>query len=61
MAQAQSVVKHVGCPVQRRFRADDWMNEEAGSEGMSIRKLVMDFDTTQSMAAGMTGPKNSSA
>lgn len=57
MAQAKRAGKHIGRPARRQFHG-----EEIGrmkllrSQGMSIRKLAVDFDTTQWMAAKLTDP-----
>jgi DNA invertase Pin-like site-specific DNA recombinase len=56
MAQARRSGKHVGRPARRRFQADEIERMRLlRSQGMSIRKLAMDFDTTQWMAARLTG------
>ena len=58
MAQARRSGKHVGRPARRKFHADEIGRMRLlRSQGMSIRKLAMDFDTTQRMAARLTGPK----
>src|ERR1700732_4839099 len=55
MAQARRSGKHVGRPARRTFHADEIGRMRLlRSQGMSIRKLAMDFDTTQWMAARLT-------
>ena len=58
MAQAKRSGKHVGRPARRKFHADDIGRMRLlRSQGVSIRKLAMDFDTTQWMAARLTEPE----
>jgi DNA invertase Pin-like site-specific DNA recombinase len=58
MAQARRSGKHVGRPARRELHADEIGRMRLlRSQGMSIRKLAMDFDTTQWMAARLTRPE----
>src|SRR3984893_15642037 len=58
MAQARRSGKHVGRPARRTFHTDEIGRMRLlRSQGMSIRKLAMDFDTTQWMAARLAGPE----
>src|SRR6202035_123221 len=58
MAQARRSGKHVGRPALRTFHvADIERMKFLRSQGMSIRKLAIDFDTTQWMAARLTRPE----
>jgi len=58
MAQARRSGKHVGRPARRKFHATEVERMRLlRSGGMSIRKLAADFDTTQWMAARLTGPE----
>jgi DNA invertase Pin-like site-specific DNA recombinase len=58
MAQAKRSGKQIGRPARRKFHADEIGRMRLlRSQGMSIRKLAMDFDTTQWMAARLTGPE----
>src|ERR1700681_3244610 len=58
MAQARRSGKHVGRPARRKLHADEIGRMRVlRSEGMSIRKLAIDFDTTQWMAARLTRPE----
>ena len=51
MAQARRSGKHIGRPAPRKFHADEIGRMRLlRSQGMSIRKLALDFDTTQWMA-----------
>jgi DNA invertase Pin-like site-specific DNA recombinase len=58
MAQAKRAGKHIGRPARRKFHV-----EEIGrmrllrSQGVSVRKLATDFETTQWMAARLTDPE----
>ena len=57
MAQARRSGKHVGRPARRKLHAEEiWRIRLLRSQGMSIRRLAIDFDTTQWMAARLTGP-----
>jgi DNA invertase Pin-like site-specific DNA recombinase len=56
MAQARRSGKHIGRPARRKFDADEIGKMKLlRAQGMSIRKLAMDFETTQWMAARLTG------
>jgi DNA invertase Pin-like site-specific DNA recombinase len=56
MAQAKRSGKQIGRPARRKFYADEIGRMRLlRSQGMSIRKLAADFDTTQWMAARLTG------
>ena len=56
MAQAKRSGKHIGRPARRNFYADEIGRMKLlRSQGISIRKLAIDFDTTQWMAARLTG------
>ena len=58
MALARRSGKHVGRPARRKLHADEIGRMRLlRSEGMSIRKLALDFDTTQWMVARLTGPE----
>jgi DNA invertase Pin-like site-specific DNA recombinase len=58
MAQARRAGKHLGRPARRKLHADEIGRMRLlRSQGMSIRKLAMDFDTTQWMAARLTRPQ----
>jgi len=51
MAQARRSGKHIERPAPRKFHADEIGRMRLlRSQGMSIRKLALDFDTTQWMA-----------
>jgi DNA invertase Pin-like site-specific DNA recombinase len=55
MAQARRTGKHVGRPALRRFHvADIERIRRLRSEGVSVRKLAKDFETTQWMVARVT-------
>jgi len=55
MAQAKRSGKHVGRPAVRRFLPNEIEKmKELRSQGTSIRKLAIDFGTTQWMAARVT-------
>jgi DNA invertase Pin-like site-specific DNA recombinase len=54
MAQARRAGKHIGRPARRSFNADEIGRMRLlRSQGISIRKLAIDFATTQWMAARM--------
>ena len=56
MAQAKRAGKHIGRPARRKLDADDICRVRLlRSQGLSIRKLAMEFDTTQWMAGRLTG------
>jgi len=56
MAQARRSGKHIGRPARRKFHADEIGRMRVlRCQGVSIRKLAIDFDTTQWMAARLTG------
>jgi DNA invertase Pin-like site-specific DNA recombinase len=56
MAQAKRAGKHIVRPARRKFDADDICRMRLlRSQGLSIRKLAMEFDTTQWMAGRLTG------
>jgi len=60
MAQAKRSGKHVGRPAVRRFLPNKIEKmRELRSQGTSVRKLAMDFGTTQWMAARVTGAATS--
>jgi DNA invertase Pin-like site-specific DNA recombinase len=56
MAQARRTGKHVGRPARRKFHAVDIERMKAlRAKGTSVRKLAADFQTTQWMAARLSG------
>jgi len=58
MAQARRSGKHIGRPARRKLHPDEIGRMRVlRSKGMNIRKLALDFDTTQWMAARLTGPE----
>src|SRR6266851_10329259 len=58
MAQARRSGRHIGRPALRRLHPDEIGRMRVlRSKGMNIRKLALDFDTTQWMAARLTGPE----
>jgi DNA invertase Pin-like site-specific DNA recombinase len=62
MAQARRSGKHIGRPARRKFHAEEIRRMRLlRSQGMSIRKLAIDFETTQWTAARLTGPEVGSA
>jgi DNA invertase Pin-like site-specific DNA recombinase len=57
MAQARRTGKHLGRPALRKFHVTDIQRmRQLRSEGISIRKLAQDFETTQWMVAKITNP-----
>jgi DNA invertase Pin-like site-specific DNA recombinase len=55
MAQARRSGKHVGRPARRRFHTTEIEEMKLlRSQGASVRKLAMDFGTSQWMAARLT-------
>lgn len=57
MAQAKRAGKKVGRPARRQFHASDIERMRAlRANGTSVRKLAMDFQTTQWTAARLTSP-----
>ncbi len=57
MAQARRSGKHIGRPARRTLHATEIERMKLlRSQGASVRKLAMDFDTTQWMAARVTAP-----
>jgi DNA invertase Pin-like site-specific DNA recombinase len=55
MAQARRAGKHVGRPALRRFQPSDIERMQlARRQGTSVRRLAMDFGTTQWMVARLT-------
>ena len=55
MAQARRTRKHLGRPALRKFHVTDIQRmRQLRSEGISIRKLAQDFETTQWMVAKIT-------
>src|ERR1700730_6874996 len=58
MAQARRSGKHVGRPARRKLHATEVERMKLlRSQGMSVRKLAIDYGTTQWMAARLTGPE----
>ena len=60
MAQARRSGKHIGRPAGRKLYAGEIEKMRlARSQGASVRKLAMDFDTSQWMAARLTNTPES--
>ena len=55
MSKAKRAGKRVGCPARRQFHSADIERMRAlRSEGVSVRRLATDFQTTQWMASRLT-------